>query len=100
MLSITITRDQADQIQALQGPERNAAGKPFVSPELLTLINIPRADGKTFSNVQVRGMAPIGMEIRPGVKIIDGRMFNPATNEAIAHVATGRPKGKVVIKLV
>ena len=78
-----ITRDQADQIQALPGPERNAAGKPYVSPELLTLINIPRADGKTFSNVQVRGMAPIGMEIRPGVKIVDGRMFNPATNEAI-----------------
>ncbi len=78
-----ITREQADQIQALQGPERNAAGKPYVSPELLTLINVPRADGKTFSNVQVRGMAPIGMEIRPGVKIVDGRMFNPATNEAI-----------------
>ena len=78
-----ITREQAEQIQALQGPERNAAGKPYVSPELLTLINIPRADGKTFSNVQVRGMAPIGMEIRPGVKIVDGRMFNPATNEAI-----------------
>ncbi len=78
-----ITRDQADQIQAMPGPERNPAGKPYVSPELLTLINVPRADGKTFSNVQIRGMAPIGMEIRPGVKIVDGRMFNPATNEAI-----------------
>ena len=78
-----ITRDQADQIVALPGPERDATGKPYVSPELLTLINIPRADGKTFSNVQVRGMAPIGMAIRPGVKIVDGRMFNPATNEAI-----------------
>jgi putative ABC transport system permease protein len=78
-----ITRDQAEQIQALPGPERNATGKPFVSPELLTLINVPRADGKSFSNVQIRGMAPIGMEIRPGVKIVDGRMFNPATNEAI-----------------
>jgi putative ABC transport system permease protein len=78
-----ITRDQGDQIASMPGPERNAAGKPYVSPELLTLINVPRADGKTFSNVQIRGMAPIGMEIRPGVKIIDGRMFNPATNEAI-----------------
>ncbi len=78
-----ITREQADLIQALPGPERNAAGKPFVSPELLTLINVPRADGESFSNVQIRGMLPIGMEIRPGVKIVDGRMFHPATNEAI-----------------
>jgi len=78
-----ITREQADQIQALPGPERSAAGKPYVSPELLTLINVPRADGKTNSNVQVRGIAPIGVEIRPGVRIVDGRMFNPATNEAI-----------------
>jgi putative ABC transport system permease protein len=78
-----ITRDQAEQIGALPGPERNAAGKPFVSPELLTLINVPRADGKSFSNVQIRGMAPIGVEIRPGVKLVDGRMFTPATNEAI-----------------
>jgi putative ABC transport system permease protein len=78
-----ITRDQADQIQALPGIERSATGKPLVSPELLTLINVPRADGKSSSNVQVRGMAPIGVEARPTVKIVDGRMFNPATNEAI-----------------
>ena len=78
-----ITRDQADQIQALPGIERNAAGKPLVSPELITLINIPREDGKTFSNVQVRGMAPIGVEIRPDVKIVDGRMFQTGSNEAI-----------------
>ena len=78
-----ITRDQADQIQSLQGTERNAAGKPYVSPELITLINVPRADGKSFSNVQVRGMAPMGLEARPEVKIVDGRLFNPATDEAI-----------------
>ena len=78
-----ITRDQADQIQALSGPERSATGKPYVSPELLTLINVPRSDGKSSSNVQVRGMAPIGIELRQNVKIVDGRMFNPATNEAI-----------------
>ena len=78
-----ITRDQAEQIQALPGIERNSSGKPFASAELLTILNVPREDGKTFSNVQIRGMSPIGMEIRPGVKIVDGRMFTPATNEAI-----------------
>ncbi len=78
-----ITRDQADQMQSMPGPDLTAAGKPYVSAELITLINIPRSDGKTFSNVQVRGMAPVGFEIRPGVKIVDGRMFTSGTNEAI-----------------
>jgi putative ABC transport system permease protein len=78
-----ITREQADQIRDLPGIERNGAGKPYVSPELLTLINVPRSDGKSSSNVQIRGMAPIGVEIRPAAKIVEGRMFTPATNEAI-----------------
>ncbi len=78
-----ITRDQADQIQALPGIERSAGGKPYVSPELLTLINVPRSDGKSSSNVQVRGMAPIGVEMRPAVRIVEGRMFHAGSNEAI-----------------
>ena len=78
-----ITREQADQIEGLPGIERSASGKPLVSPELLTLINVPRTDGKSSSNVQIRGMAPIGVEVRPEVRILDGRMFNPGTNEAI-----------------
>ena len=78
-----ITRDQADQIVALPGPERNASGKPYVSPELISLINVPRSDGKSFSNVQVRGTSPMGLESRATVKVVDGRMFNAGTNEAI-----------------
>ena len=78
-----ITRDQAQQIQSMPGPERNAAGKPYVSAELITLINVARSDDKTFSNVQVRGMSPMGIEARPQVKVIEGRGFNVGTDEAI-----------------
>jgi len=78
-----ITRDQADQIRSMPGPERNAAGKPYVSAELISLINVARADDKTFSNIQVRGMSPMGIESRPGVRIVEGRVFNTATDEAI-----------------
>ena len=41
-----------------RAPSATRPAKPYVSPELITLINVPRADGKTNSNVQVRGMAP------------------------------------------
>jgi putative ABC transport system permease protein len=77
-----VTRDQYEMIRALPGIERNAAGEPLVSPELLTLVNVPRMDGKT-SNVQVRGLESVGFEMRPGVKLVDGRMFQPGAGEAI-----------------
>jgi putative ABC transport system permease protein len=78
-----ITREQADQIQSLPGTERDASGKPYVSAELISLINVARADGKSFSNVQVRGMSRMGIESRPEVKIVEGRVFNVGTDEAI-----------------
>ncbi len=77
-----VTRDSYEMIRALPGIERSPSGEPYVSPELLTLINIPRLDGQS-ANVQVRGIAPIGLEMRPGVKIVGGRMFTLGTNEAI-----------------
>lgn len=77
-----VTRDQYEMIRALPGIERGASGEPLVSPELLTLVNVPRMDGKT-SNVQVRGLEPIGFEMRPGVKLVDGRMFQAGAGEAI-----------------
>ncbi len=77
-----ITRDSAETIRSLPGIERNAEGQPLVSAELLTLINTPRLDGKT-TNIQVRGTSSAGMELRPSIRIVDGRMFRPGTNEAV-----------------
>ena len=77
-----VTRESYELIRAMPGIERNARGEPLVSPELLTIINIPRQDGKS-SNVQIRGIAPVGFEMRPGLRIVDGRIMNQGTNEAI-----------------
>ena len=77
-----ITKDAYETIRSLQGIERSPSGEPYVSAELISLVNLPRADGQ-MTNVQVRGMDPIGFSMRPGVKIVDGRMFRLGTNEAI-----------------
>jgi putative ABC transport system permease protein len=77
-----VTRDAYETIRSLPGIEKSPSGEPYVSPELISLVNLPRADGQ-MTNVQVRGMAPIGFQMRPGVKIVDGRMFALGTNEAI-----------------
>ena len=77
-----VTRDSADLIRSLPGIERDAGGQPLVSAELLTLINIPKTDGKS-TNVQVRGTSPAGMALRPSIRIVEGQMFRSGTNEAI-----------------
>jgi putative ABC transport system permease protein len=69
-------------IRSLPGIERNASGQPLVSPELLTLINVPKMDGKT-TNVQVRGTSPVGMQLRPSIRMVEGRMFQAGTSEAV-----------------
>jgi|SRR5947207_4621183 len=77
-----VTRDSADLIRSLPGIERDAGGQPLVSAELLTLVNIPKADGKS-TNVQVRGTSSAGMALRPSIRMVEGQMFRPGTNEAI-----------------
>jgi putative ABC transport system permease protein len=77
-----VTRDSYEMIRALPGIERNAKGEPLVSPELLTLINTKRLDGQS-SNVQIRGVGPMGLEMRPGIHVVEGRQMNEGTNEAI-----------------
>jgi len=77
-----VTKDAYETIRSLPGIERGPTGEPYVSAELISLVNLPRADGQ-MTNVQVRGMDAIGFSMRPGVKIVDGRLFAPGTNEAV-----------------
>jgi putative ABC transport system permease protein len=77
-----VTRESADVIRSLPGIERGAGGQPLVSPELLFLVNVPKVDGGN-TNLQVRGTSPAGMELRPSIKLVQGRMFRPGTNEAV-----------------
>src|SRR6266511_3392119 len=77
-----ITKDAYETIRSLPGIEKSPSGEPYVSAELISLVNLPRADGQT-TNVQVRGMDPIGFAMRPGVRIVGGRRFRLGTNEAV-----------------
>ncbi|HKB71139.1 MAG TPA: ABC transporter permease [Thermoanaerobaculia bacterium] len=73
---------QFETLRTLPGVERNAHGEAMASPELVVLINVAKRDGKK-TNVQVRGVLPAALEVRPGIRIVEGRMFGPGTAEAI-----------------
>jgi putative ABC transport system permease protein len=58
-------------------------GAPMASPEIVVVGNMPRrADGAP-TNVTIRGVSPKAFEVRTGIVITKGRMFQPGLYEVI-----------------
>src|SRR5262249_47333533 len=52
-----------------------------ISPEGVIVINIPSVDNPDGSNVTVRAITPMGIQMRPQIKIATGRWFEPGKRE-------------------
>jgi putative ABC transport system permease protein len=82
-ISSFIPRDSARILAQLPGIAKGSDGQPIVSPELVILFKLPKKDNPQGSNVVVRGVGPAAFELRPFVKVIEGRMYKPGVNEVI-----------------
>lgn len=69
---------------------RDESGRPFISADLISLISQPRIDGRGEANVSVRGLSPMGMALRPQVKLIAGRWFTPGKREVVVSLKLAR----------
>ena len=78
-----ITRDQAPLLSALPGIAKGKDGKPLASPELSQVVNLPTMADGTDANVQFRGIGPAAWELRPQVKIVQGRKFGAGLREVV-----------------
>ncbi len=81
MMSI-LFRNDLNAVTSAPGVARkgNAA---LVSPELFVIVNLPLRSTGSDANVPMRGVEPIAMDVRPDVKIVEGRMFGWGKNEVI-----------------
>jgi putative ABC transport system permease protein len=77
------TRGQFQDLKFKQGIARNPSGEPMASLEILTVINLASADNPDGMNINVRGLGPIGLAMRPGVKISAGRWFESGKREVV-----------------
>jgi len=78
-----IDRTQADILETLPGIATGAAGERLLSKETVVLNSLPkRASGKP-SNVTMRGTGAVGLQLRPQVSLVQGRMFRAGTAEVI-----------------
>lgn len=78
-----LTRDSVRLIMEGEGIKRDAEGHPAASAEGLRLLNLFRKEDNAEVFVAFRGVGPQVLAVRPELKIIEGRMFNPAVNEII-----------------
>jgi putative ABC transport system permease protein len=78
----------AGLVAAAPGIRTGADGMPVVSPESVLHLPLARTDDRSkVVSVQIRGVTPKAFSLRPEVRLIQGRMPQPATDEAIVGSA-------------
>lgn len=83
-VSSSLPKQTTDRMRSLDGVALGESGEPLVSPEyVVTLMKPRRGDEAGVTNVMVRGLLPVGRQLRPGFRIVDGRPPEPGRNEAI-----------------
>jgi putative ABC transport system permease protein len=84
-----ISGEEARLISEAPAIEKGPGG-PHASPELFVIVGHPLKRSGTDANVPLRGLTPIALAVRPQLKIIEGRMFTPGTNEIVVGRAASR----------
>ena len=87
-INSAIERSQAQILATLPGIATDAHGQPLLSAEPVVLISLPKRSSGKPSNVTVRGTSAAGLQLRPGVRMVEGRMFRPGTSEIVVGRAT------------
>ena len=89
-LNSNLTRTDLDTIGNAPGIAKDAGGKALLSSEIVTVVNVPKLDTGTDANVTLRGVGLKLSEVRPELRIVNGRMFHPAVRELIAGVGAAQ----------
>ena len=89
-LNSGIDRDSVALIRQAPGIAKGADGLPLASAELIVIAELPRPGAKTGSNVTLRGIEPAGFELRPQLRIVEGRAFKPGLRELLVGRGVSR----------
>jgi ABC-type antimicrobial peptide transport system permease subunit len=78
-----IERGQAAIVETQPEIAIGPGGARMVSKETVVLIAQPKRDTGVATNITVRGLGEEGPQLRPQVRIVDGRMFRRGTTEIV-----------------
>ena len=96
-----VTREWFQNLKLRAGVARNSEGEPMASLEMVTVIVLESPENPSGMNVTVRGLTPIGFEMREEAELARGRMFEPGRRELVVgkSVADRYPGARVGSKI-
>jgi putative ABC transport system permease protein len=99
-LSSVITREGFQDLKSVPGIARKG-DQPLASLEMVTVINLPSVDNPAGTNLTLRGILPVGIEMRDGLKLIQGRWFEQGHREIVIgkSIAKRYPDAQIGKKL-
>ena len=77
------TRTGFQVLKGKPGIALDRSGQPMASLEMVTVINLVSVDAPDGTNVTVRGLTPVGLELRDGLKLQAGRWFEAGKREVV-----------------
>ena len=89
-LNSILTREQVMLIEEAPGIAHSATGKPLASGELYAVVDGIKKSSGTKANLPLRGLGPMADQVRQGVRISNGRMFNTGSNELVVGRAVSK----------
>lgn len=78
-----VSRETVQTLRNLNGVAKDSQGNPAVSGEIVLVIVLPRRDGTGEVNVTTRFLTPTGIQMRPEIKLLEGRWFSPGQREIV-----------------
>lgn len=88
-MSSILLREDTRVIADAPGVARGPDG-PIASAELFVIVDLPKRSTGTDANVPLRGVQPAGFLARERIRVVEGRRFQPGTNEIIVGRAAAR----------
>jgi len=96
-----VDRDSAAVVETLPQVARGADGGALVSREVVVLDSLSKRASGQRTNVPVRGVSALGLQLRGQVRLVEGRMFRPGASEvvvgnSVAHDFSGTAVGRTL----
>lgn len=88
-ISSILDGDTRNVILTLPQVAHDPNGAPIASGEPVVVINLAKMTGG-LSNITVRGVSPMAFQLRPQIKLVEGRMFNEGAREIIVGASIAR----------
>ncbi len=78
-----VAREAIMNIRTKEGIQKLPNGEPMVSGEIVTVMNLARKNNPEGANVTIRGLSEVGLQMRPNIRITEGRWFEPGQREIV-----------------